>query len=130
MTTPTVPKQYNRLMPYLIVPDALGLMRFLETVFNATEQHKSLREDGSLMHGEMRIGESVLMIAEASEDWTAQPAGIYIYHPDADEGYRTALAAGATSVMPPADQPYGRSCGVKDAHGNVWWITTAPEEKQ
>jgi uncharacterized glyoxalase superfamily protein PhnB len=127
MNTPTIPPQYNRLMPYLIVPDALGLMHFLQTVFGATEQHKTMLEDGRLMHGEARIGDSVLMISEASEQWGAQPAGIYIYHPDADEGYRVALTAGATSVMEPADQPYGRSCGVKDPHGNVWWITTAPE---
>jgi PhnB protein len=126
MNTPTVPSQYNRLMPYLIVPNALGLMRFLQTVFGATEQHKTLGEDGTLMHGEVRIGDSVLMVSEASEQWNAQPAGIYIHHADADEGYRAALAAGATSVMEPADQSYGRSCGVKDPHGNVWWITTAP----
>ncbi len=126
MNTPTVPPQYNRLMPYLIVPDALALMGFLQKVFSATEQSRHLAEDGKLMHGEVRIGESVLMISEAGEQWAAQPAGIYIYHADADEGYRTALAAGAASVMEPADQPYGRSCGVKDPHGNVWWITTAP----
>lgn len=127
MNNPTIPPHYNRLMPYLIVPDALGLMGFLQKVFGATEQALHLADDGKLMHGEARIGDSVLMISEASEQWTAQPAGIYIYHTDADEGYRTALSAGATSVMEPADQPYGRSCGVKDPHGNVWWITTAPK---
>ena len=126
MNTPTVPPQYNRFMPYLIVQDALGLMDFLRTVFGATEQKKDLREDGMLQHGEARIGDSVLMMAESSADWPAQPAGIYIYHADADEGYRAALDAGATSVMEPADQSYGRSCGVKDPHGNVWWVTTAP----
>ncbi len=122
-----VPPQYNRLMPYLIVPDALGLMAFLKRVFGATEQQKTMRDDGTLMHGEVRIGDCVVMISEASPDWTPQPAGIYIYHPNADEGYRTALAAGATAVMEPADQPYGRSCGVRDKHGNTWWITTAPQ---
>lgn len=128
MNTPTVPAEYNRVMPYLCVPNAFGLLDFLEKVFGATEQHKALREDGTLMHGEVRIGDSVLMISEASEQWGAQPSAIFIYHPNADEGYRTALAAGATSLMEPADQSYGRSCGVKDPHGNVWWIATAPVE--
>jgi uncharacterized glyoxalase superfamily protein PhnB len=45
---------------------------------------------------------------------------------DADRSYAAALAAGATSVMSPADQDYGRSCGVKDTNGNTWWITSAP----
>ena len=126
MSALPIPPQYNHVMPYLIVPDALGLMKFLQTVFSATEQSKHLTDDGKLMHGEVRIGESVLMISEASDQWAAQPAGLYIHHSNADEGYRTALNAGATSVMEPADQPYGRSCGVKDPHGNTWWITTAP----
>ena len=126
MNTPNFPPHYNRLMPYLCVPNAFGLVTFLQKVFGATEQHQSLREDGTLMHGEFRIGESVLMVSEATEQWGTHTAAIFIFHPDADEGYRAALAAGATSEMEPADQPYGRSCGVKDPHGNVWWITTAP----
>lgn len=129
MTTPVVPPEYNRLMPYLCVPNAFGLLDFLHKVFGTTEQHKSLREDGTLMHGEVRIGDSVLMISEATDQWGTQPAAIFIYHSNADEGYRAALDAGASSLMEPADQPYGRSCGVKDPHGNVWWITTAPKER-
>ncbi len=122
-----IPAQYNRLMPYLIVNDAPAFMRFMETVFDATEQTTVPDGKGGIMHGELRIGDdTVIMFAEATERFTAMNAGMFIHVADADETYGKALRAGAETVpgQEPADKPYGRTCGVTDPFGNAWWITS------
>jgi len=119
-----IPAGYQPIMPYLIVPRANQFLRFLHTVFGAEEKLKHLREDGQIMHAEMTISGSTLMVAAANDTWTAQPADLFIYVPNADETYQKALAEGATSVLEPRDQDYGRTCGVKDPFGNTWWITS------
>ncbi len=111
-------------MPYLIVPNAAQFLEFLKNVFQAEEKLKHLREDGQIMHAEVTLGGSTLMLAEASDQWSAQPAGLYLHVANADESYQKALAAGATSVMEVSDQSYGRSGGVKDPHGNTWWVVS------
>lgn len=111
-------------MPYLILADAMDFFSFTAAVFGATEKVKHLNEDGSLMHGEVVIGDSTIMFGNASHEWAVQPAGLYVNVADADAIFRSALENGATVVMEPANQPYGRSGGVKDPFGNTWWITT------
>lgn len=124
MNNNNVPANYQTIMPYLIVPQAEQLLAFLKNVFGAEEKMKHLREDGLIMHAEVTINGSTLMLADTTEAWTAQPAGLFIYVPDADEAYGKALAQGAASVLEPRDQEYGRSGGVKDPFGNTWWITS------
>ncbi|MGV3539445.1 MAG: VOC family protein [Rufibacter sp.] len=119
-----VPQGYQTVMPYLIVPNADQFLDFLRNVFGAEEKLKHLRNDGQIMHAEMTIGTSTLMLAEATDQWTAQPAGLYIHVANADETYQKALNAGATSVMEVSNQSYGRSGGVKDPHGNTWWVVS------
>jgi uncharacterized glyoxalase superfamily protein PhnB len=84
---------------------------------------------GTIFHGEVIIGDSHVMFSQASERHPAMPCTIYVYVPDADTTYRAALAAGATSVMEPANQFYGdRNGGVQDSNGNFWWIGTHVED--
>lgn len=117
-----IPAQYNQLMPYLIIPDAGGFGSFMKTVFGAAEQMLVPRGDGGLiMHGELRIGNAVVMYADATEQSAARPAGMFIYVMNVDDTYTKAMAAGATSTMPPAQMDYGYSCGFKDPFGNDWW---------
>jgi PhnB protein len=112
------------------------LIDFLKNVFVATEVERMTQPDGTVRHAEVKIGDSIVMMGEAGEQWKAMPAMLYVYVKDVDATYKKALAAGATSVREPADQFYGdRSCGVQDASGNQWWISThiedvAPEEMQ
>jgi PhnB protein len=85
--------------------------------------------DGSIMHAEVKIGDSMVMMGEASEKWKAMPCAIYLYVNDADAAYKRALKAGATSTMEPSDQFYGdRQSGVKDPSDNTWWIATHKED--
>lgn len=120
----SIPEGYQQVMPYLIVENAAAFMQFLRDVFGAEEKHKAMRTESLIMHGEMQIADCVIMFADATEQFPARPGGFFIYVEDADETYKKALAAGAKSLMEPADRPYGRSCGVEDPFGNSWWPTT------
>jgi len=111
--------------PYLTVKGVAGLIDFLKTTFDATEKEVLRRADGSIHHAEMQIGDSVVMMGEASGEWQPTGASLYVYVPDTDATYQRALAAGATSLREPVDQFYGdRSGGVKDAWGISWWLAT------
>jgi PhnB protein len=123
-----IPKNYQQVMPYLIVNDAAKFIQFAEKVFNAKETYKAMRDEHVIMHAEIMIGTSTIMLADSTEKFQPRPAGLFVYVDDADICYKNALSAGATSVMEPADQPYGRSGGVLDAHGNTWWLTSSPLE--
>ena len=123
-----IPSHYNRLMPYMIIPNAYKFIEFMKNVFGATEQIIVPRTEGVIMHGELRIGEAVIMFADTTEQITARPAGIFIYVDSVDETYKKALAARAASLMEPMQQPYGYTCGFHDAFGNDWWPVEPPRE--
>jgi PhnB protein len=124
-----IPEGYRTVTPYLIVRDAGSLINFLKQVFDATETQRFQQPDGGIMHAEVRIGDSVVMMADANEANPPMPGMLQIYLEDTDAAYRRALAAGATSVREPEDQFYGdRTAGVRDAFGNQWWITTHIED--
>ena len=124
MKTVNIPEGYPQLMPYLIVENAAAFISFTQKVFDATEKFKTMRDEHTIMHAEISIGESVIMMADATDQFKQQNAGLFIYVDDCDTVFQRALDNGATTVMPPADQSYGRSGGVKDAFGNTWWITS------
>ncbi len=129
-----IPDGYHSVTPYLIVDNVAGLVRFLEQAFGAKEGYRSTRPDGKIAHTEVRIGDSVVMMGGARDEWKARPGGFYLYVPDTDAVYKRALEAGGKSLMEPANQLYGdRNAGVSDPAGNQWWIAThiedvAPEE--
>jgi PhnB protein len=118
-----IPSEYNRLMPYLIIPDAAGFIIFMKDVFGAEEQRIVPRSEGVIMHGELRIGDAVIMLADVTPEFIARPAGIFIYVDDVKDTYNKAMAAGAVSLMEPVQMPYGFTCGFKDRFGNDWWPT-------
>jgi uncharacterized glyoxalase superfamily protein PhnB len=122
-----IPAHYQTVMPYLIVKNAAGFMEFMKNIFGAEEIHKVMRDKDTIMHGEIIIGESMIMFADSTPEFGERPAGMFIYVKDADATYHKALAAGAKGTMPPADQPYGRSCGITDPFGNDWWPTSIPK---
>lgn len=136
MAIGAIPEGYHTVTPYLVVDNPDAVISFLRQVFDAEELYRMHTPDGGVMHAEVQVGDSRLMLGGAAEQWPATPAMLYVYVQDVDATYRRALAAGATSVMEPADQFYGdRHGGVRDAAGNQWWIATriedvAPEELQ
>lgn len=114
---------YNTVTPYLVVPDADAELRFLTAAFGATEQMCQRNPDHTVMHAEVRIGNSVVMMGQAGAAWKPKPAALYLWIPNVDEVYAKAIAAGATSESAPEDKPYGhRNAGVIDSCGITWWI--------
>jgi uncharacterized glyoxalase superfamily protein PhnB len=127
--TKPIPDGFHAITPYLSVTGAAALMDFLKRAFGAEEAFRRKRPDGTIHHAQMKIGDSHLMIADAAEPWKPMPTNIYLYVEDCDAAYKRALAAGATSLMEPADMFYGdRNAGVQDLAGNMWWIATHIED--
>ncbi len=134
MPVKPIPDRYHTVTPYLLVAGAARLIDFLKSAFDAKECYRANRPDGGVMHAEITIGDSVIMMGEPMGEFQPMPCMVHLYVEDADAVYKQALKAGATTVQEPADQFYGdRSAGVKDMFGNLWWIAThkedvAPEE--
>jgi uncharacterized glyoxalase superfamily protein PhnB len=119
------PEGYNRVSPYLVVSGADGTIEFLKRVFGAVELRRVPNPAGKLMHAEVRIDDTVVMLADAVDGWPPVPSHVHVYVPDVDATYALALKAGATSVQEPvkkADED--KRGGVKDAGGTTWWIAT------
>ena len=120
------PEGYSTVSPYLVVAGAQRVIDFLKQAFDATELRRYDMPDGSIMHAEVRIGDTVVMLGDAGGDWTPVPAFLHVYVDDVDATYERALAAGGVSVQEPVrkgDDPDRRG-GVKDPGGSTWWIAT------
>jgi PhnB protein len=119
------PAGHTSVAPYLLVKSAAATIDFLARVFDAVELMRMAAPDGRVMHAEVRIDDTVVMMGEASAEWPPVPALVHVYVKDADETYRRALAAGATSVQEPAQKgDADKRGGVKDGDGISWWIAT------
>jgi uncharacterized glyoxalase superfamily protein PhnB len=121
-----VPQGYNTVMPYLILKNAIGFAEFVEKVFDGKENKeiRHMRNETTIMHGQIKIGDSIIMFSDSTDDYPPLPASLFIYVRDADESFKKAIDNGAAEIMKMSDQPYGRSGGVTDAFGNKWWITS------
>lgn len=119
-----IPDGYHTVTPVLTVHGAAKLIEFLKQAFDAKEVYRFLGPKDIVMHAEVKIGDSMVMLGEATDEWKPMPATVALYVEDADAWYKRALRAGATSVREPADQFYGdRSAGVKDVAGNQCGFT-------
>jgi PhnB protein len=116
-------RNFPNIAPYFLVSGAPQFIDFLVAAFEGTERMRVPRPDGSIMHAEVAIGDSVIEMGDANEQYPTRPMTIHVYVPDADAAYARALEAGATSVAPVAEQHWGDRQGmVKDPFGNVWVI--------
>ena len=124
-----IPKGYHTVTPYLIVDGATKFIDFVTRAFGAKATEKMQGPDGKIGHAEVVIGDSHVMLCDATPQFKAGPAMLYLYVEDADAAFAQALKAGATSVKEPMDQFYGdRSGCVKDFAGNTFWIATHIED--
>jgi uncharacterized glyoxalase superfamily protein PhnB len=124
-----IPSGYHTVTPYLRVQRASEFIEFLKAAFDAKEMHRSLAPDGAIMHADVLIGDSHVMLTDGNENFASLPGSNFLYVPEVDATYRSAIDAGATSMMEPADQFYGdRTAGVRDPFGNEWWIGTHIED--
>lgn len=122
------PEGYHTLTPQIVVEDARETIEFVQNVFDA-DLREIYEDDGRIVHSEVMIGDSRLMIASASEEFGAFPLMVNLYVDDVDATFAKAIEHGATSLRDPADQFYGdRTGGVIDPQGNHWWISTHIED--
>lgn len=119
------PAGYTSVAPYLIVSGAQAVIDFLRQVFDAAELRRFDRPDGTVMHAEVRIDDTVVMIADGGPSWPASESHLHVYVRDVDATYKRALAAGGVAVQEPQkkDDPDRRG-GFKDPAGNSWWVAT------
>jgi len=124
-TAKYVPPGFHSITPYLIVEGASRLLDFCHQAFGAEVKVRVPLPDGTLQHAEIQIGDSMLEMGDAGGKWAPMPAALHFYVQNADAVYERAIAAGATSLYAPMDQPYGdREGGITDPCGNSWYIAT------
>ena len=129
MAVKPIPDGYNTVTPYLMVRDAAKFIEFMATVFGAKTVEQLMRPDGKIGHTEIRIGGSMIMLSEASDQHPATPVMLHVYVEDVDAAFDRAVKAGGTVVSKPSNQFYGdRSGGVKEPSGNTIWIATHVED--
>jgi len=130
MAVKPVPDGYHTVTPYLVVRGATRTIEFARKAFGAEMMEEPVkRPDGTIMHAQFKIGDSIVMISDGNEQNPPTTTMLYLYVPNVDAVYQRAVAAGGTSLMEPMDQFYGdRSGGVKDPSGNQWFIGTHKED--
>jgi PhnB protein len=125
---PTTPTEYRTVTPYLKLPNSARLVEFLKSAFGATEKGRILKPDGTLLHAELFVGDTLLMIHELPPEGVPKPCTLYLRVTNTDTTFEQAVAAGATPIFPPTDMYYGeRVACVTDVSQNDWWIA-APVE--
>ena len=126
MSSEGKPQGYSTVSVYIVTEGAQRVIDFLKSTFDATVLCHFDTPDGKIMHAEVRIGDAVIMIADASERYPAFAVWLHVYVPDVDATYQRALAAGGLSVEEPSrrEGETDRRGGVRDSGGNTWWIAT------
>lgn len=125
----TTPPGFATVTPYIFVSDAPAFLTFLVEGLGGVEVGRTNGEGGRIANAQVRLGNCTVMVSEAAPQWPAMPASYYVYVEDADMAVTKALNAGGTLIMPVGDMPYGdRQGGVRDAFGNIWWISQRLEE--
>jgi len=134
-TVKPIPDGYHSVTPYLVIGEgrASEALEFYARAFSAKELARLPRPDGRIMHAEIRLGDSVIMLADEAPAMSAfgvdhyggSPVTLHVYVPDVDATTKQAEAAGATVIRPLADQFYGdRTAGLQDPFGHRWYVAT------
>jgi PhnB protein len=118
------PSGYTSMAPYLIVDDAQRTIEFLTAVLDAKPLRMVPGDNGRLRHGELRIDDTVLMLADSLEGWPARAADIHLYVADVEAVYRRALELGAQGVQEPQQKGDADKRGGFRNSGITWWVAT------
>lgn len=120
------PEHYNSLSPYLILDDAARFIDLVKKVFQAEEKRMFHRENGSIMHAELLIDDTIVMVADSTPEYKANQSMLHLYVPDSTATYRLALQAGCKGLEEPVNKegdPDKRG-GFLDFAGNYWSVST------
>jgi uncharacterized glyoxalase superfamily protein PhnB len=129
MSIQPIPEGCHSVTPYLTVADAEREIKFLVNGLGAVERELIRRPDGKVMHAQVMLGDSLIMIGESPDATMRTACTLYHYVSDCDATWKQAVAAGGEIINEPADMFYGdRTGAVRDPGGNSWWIATHKEE--
>lgn len=124
-----IPPQYGSITPYLVIPQCAEAISFYERAFGAVEVMRMPMPDGGVGHAELKIGDSIVMLASGSGDWPPTSSLICLYVEDCDAVFERAVEAGATVLEAVQDKFYGDRAGsVQDPFGQRWSIMTHKED--
>jgi PhnB protein len=124
-----IPEGYHTVTPFLVVAHADLLLEFIKKAFQGEVTSRMLDDQGRVMHATAKIGDSIVMVADAMEKFPPIQSMLYVYVEDVEATYHQALEAKGVSIRVPTDEFYGdRSAGVKDPWNNQWWIATHIED--
>lgn len=120
------PSGYNSVSPYLVVNGAQRMIDLLKKIFNAGELRRYDTPDGKIMHAEVKVNDSVIMISDASDAYPQNQTLIHVYVPDSAMVYKKAMEAGCESVESPKEREGDpdRRGSFKDFAGNLWSVST------
>jgi PhnB protein len=119
-----IPPGFNTVTPYFFIKGADAFIRFLVAGLDGEETCRTMRADGTVQNVQVRLGTSTVMVSEATPLFPQMGCAFHLYVADAEASMKRALDNGAILEMPVADMSYGdRQGGVRDSHGNIWWIT-------
>ena len=119
---------HHSITPYLKLPNAGRLLEFLKAAFDAVEEGRLTSPDGKVLHAEVRIGDSLVMVHELPSQGKPKPSMLYLRVGDVDATYRRAIEAGGISVTEPTNMYWGeRVACVRDVSENDWWIASPME---
>ncbi|WP_245551309.1 VOC family protein [Nocardia paucivorans] len=123
------PEGYNTVSPWVVTEDTGAFLDFVSEAFGGEEVGRVVTEDGLIGHGEIRVGDTVVLAFDRHADWAAMPSLLRVFVVDADAAVSRALAAGAQIVTPISDDAFGQRGGrIKDPFGNIWWVSCHVED--
>jgi uncharacterized glyoxalase superfamily protein PhnB len=120
------PVGYNSVSPYFIADGAQKLVDFLKQLFHAVEIRRFDRPDGKIMHTELKIDDSIIMLSDSTENYPAITLIMHVYVPKVDETYQKAISLGCISLEAPQESTGDpdRRATFKDFAGNIWSVGT------
>ncbi|QIG38866.1 VOC family protein [Microbacterium sp. 4R-513] len=123
------PAGYTSVAPWIVTDDTGALLDFITDVLGGEELARVSTEDGAIGHGEIRVGDTVLLAFDRRPDWPVMPSVLRVWVDDPDTTFAKATAAGATVVTELADSAFGQRGGrIKDPFGNIWWVVSQSEQ--
>ena len=125
----TTPPGYTTVAPWVVTDDTGAFLDFVAAAFGGVEIARIATGDGAIGHGEIRVGDTVVLAFDRHPDWPVMPSLLRVFVDDADAAFAAARTAGAPVVTPVADDAFGTRGGrIRDPFGNIWWVVARVEE--
>jgi uncharacterized glyoxalase superfamily protein PhnB len=125
----SAPAGYTSVAPWVVTDDTGAFLDFVTQVLDGEEIDRVATENGAIGHGEIRVGDTVVLAFDRAPEWPVMPSLLRVWVPDADAVFEKAVTAGAQVVTAVSDSAFGQRGGrIKDPFGNIWWVVTQVED--